>query len=494
MSSLAWAAGQLAAGSPTPAGQGIPPADNPTLLDFGHDPWWMILLKVGFIFLFLLLMTIFMIWFERRVIGRMQTRPGPNRAGPFGLLQPIADALKLPLKEDIIPLGVDRILFILAPIIAAAPAFVAFSIIPFGPIVSIFHHRTPLQLADLPVAVLLVLAMSSIGVYGIVLAGWSSSSPYSLLGGLRSSAQVISYEIAMALSFVAVFLYAGSLSTTAIVSAQATGGTFHLFGVIWHYPSWFAILLIPSFVIYLTTMVGETNRLPFDLPEGEGEIVGGFHTEYSSMKFAMFYLAEYINMTTVAGLAVTLFLGGWRAPWPLSVWAGANSGWWPLLWFVIKVLILLFCFVWLRGTLARIRYDQLMTLGWKVLIPGSLVWILMIATIRVWRRQGASTGLYIVGGLVLLLFLGLVWVWETGAEKRRARLRPPAEEPGGAAGRAAAGLPAAGQPAPGPGFPVPPLDLPHYHGVGVVPAGQPDEPRTLLDTGMTSNGKEVTGA
>jgi NADH-quinone oxidoreductase subunit H len=287
-----------------------------------------------------------------------------------------------------------------------------------------------------------------------------------------------------------VFLYAGSLSTTAIVSAQATGGTFHLFGVIWHYPSWFAILLIPSFVIYLTTMVGETNRLPFDLPEGEGEIVAGFHTEYSSMKFAMFYLAEYINMTTVAGLAVTMFLGGWRAPWPLSVWAGANSGWWPLLWFLAKVLIVLFGFIWLRGTLPRVRYDQLMALGWKILIPGSLVWILMIATIRVWRRQGTSTGVYIIGGFVLLLFLGIVWVWETGAEKRRARLQPAAEEPGGAVGPAEAGEPAAGPP----GFPVPPLDLPHYHGIGVAPAGQPDAPRTLLDAGMTGNGKEVTGA
>jgi NADH-quinone oxidoreductase subunit H len=445
---------------------------------------------VAFIFVFLLLMTMFMIWAERRVIGRMQTRPGPNRAGPFGLLQPVADALKLPLKEDIIPLGVDKILFILAPIIASAPAFVSFAIIPFGPMVSIFGQRTPLQLADLPVAVLLVLAVSSVGVYGIVLAGWSSSSPYSLLGGIRSSAQVISYEIAMGLSFVAVFLYAGSLSTTGIVNAQAHGGTFHLFGVIWHYPSWFAILLIPSFVIYLVTMVGETNRLPFDLPEGEGEIVGGFHTEYSSMKFAMFYLAEYINMTTVSGLAVTLFLGGWRAPWPLSVWPGANSGWWPMLWFLGKILILLFGFIWLRGTLPRIRYDQLMALGWKILIPGSLVWILMIATIRVWRRQGTSTGLYIVAGLVLLLFLGLIWVWETGAEKRRARLQPPGGVPGGAAGLTAGGEP--------PAFPVPPLDLPHYHGIGVGEAGRADAPRALLDAPRAgppaSNGKEVTGA
>ena len=224
-------------------------------------------------------------------------------------------------------------------------------------------------------------------------------------------------------------------------------------------------------------MVGETNRLPFDLPEGEGELVGGFHTEYSSMKFAMFYLAEYINMTTVAGLAVTLFLGGWRAPWPLSVWAGANSGWWPLLWFVIKMLILLFGFVWLRGSLPRIRYDQLMALGWKVLIPGSLVWILMIATIRVWRRQGGSTGLYIVGGLVLLLFLGLVWVWETGAEKRRARL----QRPGGRARRPGRRRPRLASPRRGRRVSrFPPLDLPHYHGSGWSRPAEPDEPRTLL--------------
>jgi NADH-quinone oxidoreductase subunit H len=324
-------------------------------------------------------------------------------------------------------------------------------------------------------------------VYGIVLAGWSSSSPYSLLGALRSSAQVISYEIAMGLSFVAVFLYTGSLSTSAIVSKQATGGTFHLFGAILHYPSWFGILLIPSFLVYLVTMVGETNRLPFDLPEGEGELVGGYHTEYASMKFAMFYLAEYINMTTVAGLAVTLFLGGWTAPWPLSVWAGANSGWWPMLWFLIKVLILLFGFIWLRGSLPRIRYDQLMAFGWKVLIPGSLVWIMMIATIRAWRREGGSPGIYIIGGLVLVLFLGIVWVWETGAERRRARLEGTDEEP--------VAEPTGGQPAAARGFPVPPLDLPHYHGIGVTPTGQPQGApggRTLLDAGVATSGKEVT--
>src|SRR5437764_2258481 len=400
------------------------------------------------------------------------------------------DGIKLPLKEDIVPRHVDKLLFWLAPAIALVPAFVSFAIIPFGPEVSIFGVRTPLQLADLPVAVLLVLAMSSIGVYGLVLAGWASASPYSLLGGLRSSAQVISYEIAMGLSFVAVFLYSGSLSTSAIVNSQAHGAPFHLFGAVLHWPSWYAVLLLPSFAIYLITMVGETNRLPFDLPEGEGELVGGYHTEYSSLKFALFFLAEYVNMTTVAGLAVTLFLGGWRAPWPLSVWGGANSGWWPMLWFLIKILILLFGFVWLRGTLPRIRYDQLMALGWKILIPGSLVWIMMIATIRVWRRQGTSTGLYIMAGFVLLLFLGLIWVWETGAERRRARLQPPGGVPGGAAGLTAAGEP--------PAFPVPPLDLPHYHGIGVGEAGRADAPRALLDAPRAgppaSDGKEVTGA
>ena len=262
MISLAATAG-LAAHGAAPS-----PGDRPvTVASFYGQPIWMVLLKVLVIFVFLVVMTLFAIWAERRVIGRMQQRPGPNRAGPFGLLQSLLDGVKLGLKEDIVPRQVDKLLFWIAPAISVIPAFVSLAIIPFGPEVSIFHHYTPLQLTDLPVAVLLVLSMSSIAVYGIVLAGWSSTSPYSLLGGLRSSAQVVSYEIAMGLSFVAVFLYAGSLSTSAIVNAQAHGGEFHLFGVILHYPSWFAVLLFPSFLIYLVTMVGETNRLPFDLPE-----------------------------------------------------------------------------------------------------------------------------------------------------------------------------------------------------------------------------------
>ncbi len=431
------------------------PAADPTLSDFNQLIWWMVLLKVGIVFLFLLLTTMFMIWAERRVIGRMQNRPGPNRAGPFGLLQPIADALKLPLKEDIVPTGVDKLVFVVAPVISAACAFVAFAIIPWGTVVSIFHHRTPLQLTDLPVAVLLVLAMSSIGVYGIVLAGWASGSPYSLLGALRSAAQVISYEIAMALAFVAVFLDAGSLSTTGIVTAQAHG--------------WYAWVLAPSFLIYLFTMVGETNRLPFDLPEGEGELVAGYHTEYSSMKFAMFYLAEYINMTTVSALAVTLFLGGWRAPWPLSLWSGANTGWWPVLWFLVKVFILLFCYIWLRGTLPRVRYDQLMAIGWKFLIPVSIVWILLVATVRAWRLDNHSTVPYVVFGLVIVLILALITFWDNAAQQRAARFAA-AEE---------TDLAEAGTTEPATGFPVPPMDLPHYHGVGI---------------GNETSSKEVTGA
>jgi NADH-quinone oxidoreductase subunit H len=456
------------------------PAHGPTLADFGLDPWWLILLKVIVIFAFLVVATLLAIWAERKVIGRMQNRYGPNRAGKFGLLQSLMDGIKLALMEDIIPRGVDKVLFVMAPAVAAIPAFISLAIIPFGPEVSIAGHHTPLQLTDLPVAVLLVLAMSSMAVYGIVLAGWSSNSPYSLLGALRSSAQVISYEIAMGLSFVPVFLYAGSLSTSQIVQSQANGGEFHLFGAILHYPSWYAILLLPSFLIYIITMVGETNRLPFDLPEGEGELVAGFHTEYSSLKFALFYLAEYINMVTVSALAITLFLGGWRAPWPISVWSGANSGWYPLLWFLGKLVVFIFCFFWLRGSLPRIRYDQLMKLGWRVLIPTSLAWTLIIATLRVWRRQGGSTPVYIVAGLIVAALLALWLGWEASAQ-RSARAAEAEEESVAEHEREH-----------GPAFPVPPLDLPHYHGVGLgvtalsveAPAAGPEDSST----------KEVTGA
>jgi len=422
---------------------------TPSLSGFGGDPWWLILLKAVVIFVMLVVLVLLTIWGERRIVGFMQQRVGPNRVGPFGVLQGLADGIKLALKEDIIPKAADKPIFWLAPVLATIPAFLAFAVIPLGPTVSIFGQETRLQLTDLPVAVLFIFAISSIGIYGIVLGGWASGSTYPLLGGLRSSAQMISYEVAMGLSFVAVFLYAGSMSTSQIVEAQAHGGTWDAFGsgVVVDLPSWYAVLLLPSFLIYVTSMVGETNRAPFDLPEAEGELVGGFHTEYSSLKFALFYLAEYINMVTVSALATTLFLGGWRAPWPISIWDGANQGWWPLLWFFGKVLALLFVFIWLRGTLPRLRYDQFMRLGWKLLIPLSLVWIMLVATLRVVRRSGGiDTQPLLVGAaaIVLVLLLGSFVLDFIN------RPRPAAEADGDASGRTVDRTYATG-------YPVPPL-------------------------------------
>jgi NADH-quinone oxidoreductase subunit H len=315
------------------------------------------------------------VWGERRVVGRMQQRPGPNRVGPFGLIQALADGVKLALKEDIIPTAADKVVFVLAPIISATTCFMAFAVIPITGEVTMFGRQTAMQLTDIPVGVLYVLAIASIGVYGIVLAGWSSGSTYPLLGGLRSSAQVISYEIAMGLSLVAVFIYAGSMSTSEIVAAQSS----------W----WYAVVLFPSFAIYVMSMVGETNRAPFDLAEAEGELVGGFHTEYSSLKFALFFLAEYVNIIAVSALATTLFLGGYKAPPGLGFTESWLGGWFTAIWFFLKVLTFFFVFVWLRGTLPRLRYDQFMQFGWKVLIPVSILWILVVATLRVLSLQNA---------------------------------------------------------------------------------------------------------
>ncbi|MGH3316924.1 MAG: complex I subunit 1/NuoH family protein, partial [Nocardioidaceae bacterium] len=266
---------------------------------FGQDPAWLWIVKAILIFALLVVLTLFNIWFERRVVARMQHRVGPNVWGPFGLLQSLADGVKLALKEDIIPKAADRVVYILAPVISTTTAFAAFAVIPFGPVVTVpfTDIETPLQLTDLPVGILFVLALSAVGIYGIVLGGWSSGSTYALLGGLRSSAQMISYEVALGLSLVAVFLYAGSLSTSEIVSAQER--------------LWFGIILIPSFVIFVISMVGETNRAPFDLPEAESELAAGYHTEYSAMKFALFFLGEYAAVVAMSALFVTLYLGGW---------------------------------------------------------------------------------------------------------------------------------------------------------------------------------------
>ncbi|RIJ76123.1 NADH-quinone oxidoreductase subunit NuoH [Nakamurella silvestris] len=359
-----------------PPTEPVPPAAQPTgsvATLLAGDPVWLMLIKAVVVFALLLLLTLFAIWFERKVVGRMQHRPGPNWNGPFGLLQSIADALKLMFKEGMIPARADKFVFIAAPLMIAIPAFLTFTLIPMGGPVRMFGHDTALQMTDLPVGALAILAFASIGVYGIVLGGWSSGSTYPLLGGLRAAAQMISYEIAMGLSFVAVFLYAGTLSTSAIVYQQESG--------------WYIWLLPVSFVIYCVSMVGEVNRAPFDMAEAEGELVAGFNTEYTSMRFGLFFLAEYINMINVSAVATTLFLGGWRAPWPFSLWDGANTGYWTLLWFFAKVLIFMFVFVWLRGTLPRIRYDQFMKVGWKVLVPVSLVWILLVATARVLNRS-----------------------------------------------------------------------------------------------------------
>ena len=372
---------------------------------FGNDSGLIIAIKVVGIFAIMVLMTLLTIWAERRVVGRMQMRIGPNRVGPFGLLQSLMDGIKLALKEEIIPKGVHLAVYIIAPVISATTAFLTFAVIPLGPEVSIFGQRTMLQLTDFPVSVLYVLAIASIGIYGIVLAGWASGSTYPLLGGLRSSAQMISYEIAMGLSFVAVFLYASSMSTSDIVAAQEK--------------IWYIVLLLPSFAIYVIAMVGETNRAPFDLPEAEGELVGGFHTEYSSLKFALFFLAEYVNMVTVSAMATTLFLGGWRAPYPISLWEQANTGWWPMLWFFGKVFAFLFVFIWLRGTLPRMRYDQFMKFGWKVLIPVSIAWVLIVSTARYLRNSGNVDTQMLLAAAGAVLFLGVLisYILETRAKK-----------------------------------------------------------------------------
>lgn len=363
------------------------------LAAFGHDTWWLVAGKALAIFVFLMLNVLLAILLERKILGWMQLRPGPNRVGPWGALQSLADGIKLALKESITPFGVDKFVYFAAPCFSVIPAFTAFAFIPFGPVVSVFGHRTPLQLTDLPVAVLFILGLSAIGVYGIVLGGWASGSTYPLLGGVRSTAQVISYEVAMGLSFTAVFLYAGTMSTSQIVAAQDR--------------VWYVFLLAPSFVIYLISMVGETNRAPFDLPEAEGELVAGFHTEYSSLKFAMFMLAEYVNMMTVSSLATALFFGGWHAPWPLDMWAGANTGWWPVLWFTLKMWTFLFIYMWLRASLPRLRYDQFMALGWKLLIPASLVWVLIAAVIRSAANQGYAhwTPVLVISSLVFTVLL-----------------------------------------------------------------------------------------
>ena len=373
------------------------------------DPGWLIAVKALLTFVVLVVFTLLAIWWERRFIGSMQERPGPNRTGPQGLLQSLADGVKLALKEDLLPKAADKVVFILAPIISASTCFMSFAIMPMTGEVKLFGKTTAMQMTDLPIGVLYVLAVASVGVYGIVLAGWSSGSTYPLLGGLRSSAQVISYEVAMGLSLVAVFIYSGSMSTGDIVAAQDK----------W----WNVVVLFPSFVIYLISMIGETNRAPFDLAEAEGELVGGFHTEYSSLKFALFFLGEYINIATVSALATTLFFGGYRALPGLGFTETWLGGWFGMVWFFAKVCFFFNIFVWVRATLPRIRYDQFMKFGWKILIPSSLIWIIVVATLRALSAEGAPKAVVaaFAGGVVLLV-MGLSSLWDKA--KQEAKIEP----------------------------------------------------------------------
>ncbi len=327
--------------------------------------------KVLIVFAFLMVSVLFMVWFERKVISDMQSRIGPNRAGPWGLLQTLADGIKLFFKEDLLPDQADRRVFRLAPFLSIVPAFAAFAVVPFGGTISVFGHRTHMQLADPPIGVLFLLAMSGIAVYGVMLAGWASGSKYPLLGSVRASAQMVSYEAAMSLAIAAAVLTAGSLSTRDIVNAQG----------VYRWNLW--VLGVVPFVVYLIAATAETNRPPFDLVEAEQELVGGFHTEYSSISFALFFLAEFMNTVTVSAVAVTLFLGGPNGPR-----IGFLPDLWPVVWFLGKLLIFLFVYVWFRATLPRFRYDQLMDLGWKKLIPLALYWLLLIAALRVGRDQG----------------------------------------------------------------------------------------------------------
>jgi NADH-quinone oxidoreductase subunit H len=375
--------------------------------DIGWQEVAIVLVKVVVVFALLLVSVLFMIWFERKVHADMSNRLGPNRAGPFGILQTLADGIKFFFKEDLLPDRADRRVFILAPFLSLVPAFLVFSVIPIGGVftesqqgtVEIFGYETYLQLADPPIGVLLILACSSIAVYGVMLAGWSSGSKYPLLGSVRASAQMVSYEAALGLSVVAVVLLAGSLSTHDIVMTQAGDG---FLGVV---PRWNALVTgVVPFVIFVIAGTAELNRPPFDLVEAEQELVGGFHTEYSSIRFALFFLAEFMNTVTMSAIIVTLFLGGPAGP----IFFGPELIWGPI-WFLAKLFVFLFMFVWLRATLPRFRYDQLMDLGWKVLIPLALGWMLLLASLHIADDQGWNQLLVgavgVAGGLVAYLLL-----------------------------------------------------------------------------------------
>jgi len=354
--------------------------------------WLLVIARVVIVFFALLILVMLLIWMERKVIADMQTRVGPTRAGPRGVLITLADGIKLFFKEGITPTLADRPVYLIAPVVAMLPAFLAFAVIPFGTSVTVFGREVPFQIADLSIGILWILAMTSLMIYAIVLAGWSSGSNYPLLGSVRSSAQMISYEVGMSLAIVAVVMYSDALRMSDIVASQDK--------------VWNVIPQFPAFVIYLIAGLAETNRPPFDLPEAESELVAGYHTEYSGIKFAMFYLGEYLNTVTVAAVATTLWLGGWRGPAPdVLPWL------WPLLWFLLKVLVIVYLYIWIRATLPRIRYDRLMAFGWKLLIPFGLAWVLLTGAIIILPeeigRRATITAFAI--GFGALVVLSLIW-------------------------------------------------------------------------------------
>jgi NADH-quinone oxidoreductase subunit H len=392
----------------------------------GHISWSVLLiviLKVVISFVILLVATMLMVWFERKLIAGMQNRVGPNKAGPWGILQTLADGIKLFFKEDLLPDKADKKIFRLAPYLTLVPAFLVFSVIPVAGSymrddatgqwvakpVRILGHNTLLQLADPPIGILLVLALSSIAVYGIMLAGWSSGSKYPLLGSVRASAQMVSYEAALGLSVATVVLIAGSLQTSGIVAQQHSIGRWNLI-----------LTGIVPFVIFIIAATAELNRPPFDLVEAEQELVGGFNTEYSSIRFALFFLAEFMNTITMSAIIVTLFLGGPQPPFAFLRDLPGPGFLWGVVWFFAKLMVFLFMYVWFRATLPRMRYDQLMDLGWKVLIPIALAWLMLMASLRLAVDRGWNRAIVLVADIaVMVVCAALLLAAQKAARKNR---------------------------------------------------------------------------
>ncbi len=344
--------------------------------------WSIVVVRVVLVFFVLLIAVMLYIWMERKVIADMQTRVGPMRAGPRGMLITLADGIKLFFKEGITPTNADRPVYLIAPILAMFPGFLAFCTIPFGAEVVLFDRVIPFQVTDLNIGILWILAMTSLGVYGVVLAGWSSGSNYPLLGSVRSSAQMVSYEVGMGLALVAAIMWSGHLSMSGIVAEQDT--------------VWNVVPQFPAFVVFFVCALAETNRPPFDLAEAESELVAGFHTEYSGIKFAMFFLGEYVSTVTIAAVGVTLFLGGWRGPWfsDFLPWLG------PVLWFLFKITAVIYLMILVRATLPRMRYDRLMQFGWKVLIPFGLVWVMVTGLVVVVPQEYGDRGKWLMFAII----------------------------------------------------------------------------------------------